>query len=370
MCSWRWWRLLDVKGAFVQPSQDDDNRIPLYSTRMGRIAPEQFQAALNRFGLGRFVRATPVRGGNFGQVLFLTSSEGEWVLRGSPLLPGQFQEERFFVRALHKQSTVPVPWPYLLDEDPAIFGWSYVIMPRLPGLDLDDPSVGAQLTGNDRRQIAGALGTTLADMQAATWPVPGRYDPAIDEIDPFPSHVADWQIAQVRELLEKASAQTPALTTDADRDWVEGVIALAEDAVHQPYRPCLVMADYKDQNVVAQRGDPGVGWRVSGVFDFMGSYVGDGEAALARQIAIECERTPGNADAFVHAYHHRAGRAPRPGFRMRLGFAMLAERLPIWEWAQREGLVWWQPDLTLRGWIAPFVHMARAVGERWDEARE
>lgn len=311
-----------------------------------------------------------MRGGNFGQVLFLLSSEGEWVLRGSPLLPGQFQEERFVIDALHEQTSVPVPWPYLLDEDPATFGWSYVIMPRLPGIDVDDPTVAAQLTATNRHEIAVALGTTLADMQVATWPVPGRYDPAIDGIEPFPSHVADWQIAQIRDLLEKARAQTPELTTDADRDWVEGVIAQVEDALQKPFRPCLVMADYKDQNVVVQQSDHGLGWRVSGVFDFMGSYVGDGEAALARQVAIECERTPGNADAFVRAYHQRVGQAPRPGFGERLGFHMLAERLAIWEWAQREGLVWWQPDLTLRGWIAPFVDVARAVGERWDGARE
>jgi hygromycin-B 7''-O-kinase len=300
-------------------------------------------------------------------VLFLSSSESEWVLRGSPLLPGQFHEERFFVRALHEQSVVPVPWPYLLDEDLSIFGWSYVIMPRLPGLDVDDPAVAAQLSASDRRQIAVALGTTLADMQAATWPVPGRYDPATDGIEPFPDHVASWQIAQVQDLLGKASAQTPALTTAADRDWVERVIAQAEGALRESFRPCLVMADFKDQNVVVQQSDRGAEWRVSGVFDLMGSYIGDGEAALARQIARECERTPRHADAFVRAY--LGGQVPRPGFGMRLGFHMLAERMAIWEWAQREGLVWWQPDLTLRGWIAPFVNAARAVANRCDRAR-
>ncbi len=69
---------------------------PAYSSRLGRIAPARFQAALDRFGLGRFVAAAPARGGNFGQVLFLASTTGAWVLRGAPPYPARFREERFF----------------------------------------------------------------------------------------------------------------------------------------------------------------------------------------------------------------------------------------------------------------------------------
>jgi hypothetical protein len=47
-----------------------------YSARLGRISPAQFQAALDRFGLGAFVRAAPIPLGNFGQNVFLTSSHG------------------------------------------------------------------------------------------------------------------------------------------------------------------------------------------------------------------------------------------------------------------------------------------------------
>src|SRR5262245_23862396 len=114
-----------------------------YSPRLGRIRAAQFQAALDRFGLGRFVRAEPDRFGNFGQVLFLTSSNGEYVLRGAPHEPLQFEEQRFFVRLLHERTAVPVAWPYLVDPGIDVFGWSYVIMPRLPGLPLVDPNVFA-----------------------------------------------------------------------------------------------------------------------------------------------------------------------------------------------------------------------------------
>lgn len=271
-----------------------------YSARLGRIAPAQFQAALDHFDLGRFVRAAPVPGGNFGQVLFLTSTAGAWVLRGSPLLPGQFREERFFARLLHERTRVPIPWPYLLDESPTIFGWSYVIMPRLPGLDLEDEVAAAELTPVDRHAIAQALGATLAAMQEATWPMAGAYDPLADTIQPFAAGHAEWLLARIRRRLDRARAHTPRLTTPADTRWVEGVIARGRDALDEPFAPCPVMQDYKDQNVVVERASRR--WRVSGVFDLMGLYFGDGEAALARQIARYLEREPALAGAFVRAY--------------------------------------------------------------------
>ncbi|MGI8914806.1 MAG: hypothetical protein ACR2JY_13670 [Chloroflexota bacterium] len=52
------------------PSHDS----PSYSSRLERIAPVQFQAALDRFGLGRFLQAAPIPFGLFGQNVFLTGA--------------------------------------------------------------------------------------------------------------------------------------------------------------------------------------------------------------------------------------------------------------------------------------------------------
>jgi len=86
---------------------------------------------------------------------------GEYVLRGDPHFWWQFPTEQFFARQLHERTSVPVPWPYLIDPTPNIFGWSYVIMPRLFGLQLADPQVRAQLNLADKRKIAHALGENL-----------------------------------------------------------------------------------------------------------------------------------------------------------------------------------------------------------------
>ena len=62
--------------------------------------------------------------------------QGDYVLRGRPHFAWQFPTERFYARFLREQANVPAPWPYQIDPDTDIFGWSYVLMPRMPGLQL------------------------------------------------------------------------------------------------------------------------------------------------------------------------------------------------------------------------------------------
>src|SRR3712207_1733014 len=111
----------------------------IYSQRLGAITPHQFQLALTRFGLGTFVDATPVSQGLFGQNVFVRSSQGEYVLRGAPHYPWQFPKERFGATLLHERTQVPVAYPYLLDTATDIFGWPYLLMPRLHGTSPADP---------------------------------------------------------------------------------------------------------------------------------------------------------------------------------------------------------------------------------------
>jgi len=120
-----------------------------YSKRVGQISPEQFQAALTRLHSGDYIRAELIPFGLFGQNVFLTSTLGEFVFRGAPHYPWQFPTEQFIVDQLHEQTCAPVPHPYLLEPSSDIFGWSFVIMPRMPGLQLQDKAVASQLTFSD-----------------------------------------------------------------------------------------------------------------------------------------------------------------------------------------------------------------------------
>lgn len=63
----------------------------MYSQRLGMISETQFQAAL-----GRFIQAEPIPFGNFGQNVFVSSTTGEYVLRGQPHFWWQFPTEQFF----------------------------------------------------------------------------------------------------------------------------------------------------------------------------------------------------------------------------------------------------------------------------------
>lgn len=331
-----------------------------YSQRLGTISREQFQAALDHFGLGRVVSAEPITLGNWGQNCFLTSTAGEFVLRGNPFYSWQFLAEQFFAPLLHERTAVSIPWPYYVEQSTSIFGWSYAIMRRLPGQALAEKSFRDALDPASRLQIARSMGETLAALQELEWPVAGAYDPTTGGIRPSDAHdpAAEAHVlhgpppgldtpAYVRHFLKNAQAVAPEQTTDADAAWVERVIAAAEDALWVPFRPCFVMVDFQENNVVVEQDETSGAWRVTGVFDLAGTFFGDGEKALARQTGgylSDLER----ARTFLQAYLAR--RPARPGLALRFPLYLLAQSLPVWIWAHSANKVWWDRRLTLREW--------------------
>ena len=105
----------------VEPSRE-------YSKLLGVLTSEQLQAALTRFDLGTLTDAQPAPGGLFGQNVLLTSSSGGWVLRGHPYA-GQLEKEQYFSRVIHERTSANAPWPFMIEESPQLFGWSYAMMP-------------------------------------------------------------------------------------------------------------------------------------------------------------------------------------------------------------------------------------------------
>jgi len=354
----------------------------VYSERLGVISDEQFQMALDRFNLGRFIQAQSIPFGNFGQNVFVSSTQGEYVLRGSPHFWWQFPTEQFFTRQLHERTSVPVPWPYLIDSTSDIFGWSFVIMPRMSGLQLEDAESQKRLGDTERWSIARALGENLANMQQVTWPIVGRYNAATDTVEPFelahelahpfPVESSTQQAgitstilsyservqAVLRQLLIRSQACNPLTTTSGDILWVEEQIAQAQDALHEPFEPCLLMQDYKEGNlVVTQQGQE---WRVSGVFDLMGAHFGDGEADLSRPIAEYLNRDPQLAYELFDAY--RKQKPLRPGFAKRFPIYMLLDRAILWEFFQRHNMRWWDEHWTFRNWAGQYISPDRILG--------
>jgi hygromycin-B 7''-O-kinase len=322
-----------------------------YSRRLGKISDDQLRAALQRFGLGEFVCAEPISFGLFGQNLFLTSTQGEFILRGAPHYDWQFPTEQFFVEHLHSKTRVPVPYPYLFDPSTDIFGWWFVIMPRMPGLQMADARIAASLTQSDRRTIARALAEMLVEIQTLTWVYAGKYDIVTSTVQAFKTDYRDWIIKRIRQLLleaQRCNNHTP----QSDATWVESVLERVSHALHTPYQPCVVLEDYKEHNIVVERAAND--WRVSGVFDLMTAHFGDGEADLARQVGTYLRENPALADVFVAAYLRN--KTIQPGFAERQQLYMLYDSIIIWSfWQRQAGGLPEDKTLTFKQWAIPFV---------------
>lgn len=151
-------------------------------------------------------------------------------------------------------------------------------------------------------------------------------------------------------------------TTESDIDWVEQVLHRALHALTEPFLPSFVMHDYTEMNVAFERARSG--WRVSGIFDLMEGFFGDGELDLARQTLRYVSEAPELACTFVRRY--RELRPLRAGFMERFQVYMLWDRLVVWEFFQhphRE--IPWEPPLTLRTWLEPVVEGFDPGPEAW-----
>ena len=322
-----------------------------YSKRLGIIETAQFQAALDRFDLGTFRAATPIQFGLFGQNVFVTSTRGEWVLRGCPHYDWQFPTEQFFAQLIHERTRAAVPYPYLIDPATDIFGWSYVWMPRLPGIQLADDALVTQLSKEDRLGLARAMARTLAELHTIQADAAGSYDYQTQTIRPFAKDYREMILESIRDLLTESQSYNTN-TTVSDVAWVERVIRNNAQAMQQPWDISLVVHDFKEGNMVAQKQEDE--WQISGLFDLMEAHFGDGESDLARQVGHYLRTAPTYTGEFVREYL-RQGPVPA-GFVERQQLYMLYDSLIIWSYFQRtEAGVPENKALSFEEWASPFV---------------
>ncbi|MEF3310293.1 aminoglycoside phosphotransferase family protein [Paenibacillus sp. GYB004] len=343
-----------------------------YGERLGTISGRQFQAALDRFQLGRFRKAEKTARGSLGQTIFISSTGGDYVMRGNPN-PGQLQLEKFIIDQLHAYTGVPVPAPYHLDLSSDLFGWSYAIMPRLGGVHTDTQEMKKRLSADDERSIARAFGRNLARMQQFTTDRPALYVPRENGlvpleqlyrdwlfgpvrdryVDSFPVHdnpYREWLYTKIRFWLEDAKKYS--VITSEDRDWVERVLAASSGAFDSGWKPCFVMGDYKLDNVLFERR--GGGWEVSGAFDFTACVMGDGIADLPRAYAMYIDKdAPELAGQFMTGYwDNRTVRdSPDSGWTHRFRVHLIHERLLVWGYHKASGTVYWDDACPFRQWM-------------------
>jgi len=324
----------------------------VYSERLGAISDAQFEAVCERFGLGRFVSAAPTTAGLFGQNVFVTTAAGEFVLRGAPHWVKsiddteyhredrwQFTSERWFAQQLHEKTSVAVPWPMHHDMSNDIFGWPYLVMPRMPGLCTDDRTFKKDLQAEDRRGVAAAMGANLAEMQRLTSPFAGMISPVSIALEPFPNGAVDWIAREVRMMIRSCGERL----TQEDVAWLEAAIAGARGDAINTY----VHRDYKFGNLTLLKDEGG--WRVSGLFDFHEARFSDGAADVVRTASSFLDIEPALARVFVEAY----GKPLDAG---RMTLHVLTDRLIFWDYFTRpENKVDWFKGRTFRGWAQRYV---------------
>ncbi len=321
-----------------------------YSERLGVIEPDQLQSVADEFGLGRVITAEPAPGGLFGQIVLLSTTAGEYAMRGNPHGHAQLTKERLVARLIHEQSSLTAPWPYQVSENTDLFGWTYAVMPRLPG------TAGSELweIGNpdQRVALARACGAALAQLHEITSPFCGPYDAqlgAFTEVADFPN----WVVQRLDDCRVSCRAGN-ALSPDAER-FIDSVIKECARALGEPFQPTLVHHDFRLGNL--NLTEVGSGFAVSGVFDLLESYFADGEEDLVR--TLRGLQTDEERETFIGAY--TAHRPLRPGAGQRLALYALADWMIIWDYGHRNG-VWFDDDDTFTDTAEPIITVARAIG--------
>lgn len=322
-----------------------------YSERLGVINGVQLQAVADRFDLGRVIAAEPAAAGLFGQIVLITTTEGEYAMRGSPHGHGHLTKERHVARLIHEQSSLAGPWPYKICEDTELFGWTYAVMPRLSG------SNGFELWNaaddSQRIAVAAACGDALGQLHQVASPFFGPYD---DETDAFTSLVdyPTWVLQRLGHWRDACRAVN-ALPPDAE-NFIDHLIEDCIDAVAEPFKPVLVHHDFSPGNLNLQQTEDRV--VATGVFDLFEAYFGDGEEDLVRM--LRTLRTDEHRRAFIDAY--TAHRPMRPGASHRLALYTLADWLIIWEYGKRHQV--WFENVSFLEKIQPIIQAARDVGTR------
>jgi aminoglycoside phosphotransferase (APT) family kinase protein len=237
----------------------------------------------------------------------------------------------------------------LHDVSSDIFGWPYVVMPRLRGLCFNDRTAKRTLPGADRVAIAEALGDALARLQRLRWPVAGEVDVSCA--------FAAYPHGHARHLADEIGAMAGIAAAngafdDEDRAWIDAVIGRGCTATLDARGAVYVHADYKLDNLVVDRRDGG--WAVTGLFDFHTACMGIGALDLCRQAASYSDADPPCATAFVAAWRRRANDATVDADVLAL--CAVNERMKIWEYFTRAAhRADWTRETTFRRFARTYV---------------
>lgn len=320
------------------------------SNKLGEVTDDSLQKMLDKFNLGKLILSERTSYGVMGQTMFVSSTEGEFVLKGNPLFPGQFIEEKYFVENIEKRTGVTVPVSYMIDDSEDIFGWSYSLMPRLQGEHLH---LLQTLTQEEKLEIAELVANTLLEFHS--WKVDqyGELDTKKLTIKPFENSYTEWLFNRIRFWLDDAKKYS--VITSGDEEWVENLLERAKDSFDKIASPTFVMGDFKSENFLLE--SKSTGWEMSGVFDFTNSYFGDGLSDLIKMITMYINN--GEQDVARHLLSvYFEGREYNEAIKLRIKVHMLQQRVLDWGCAKAMDMVTWDDGLSFSDWVEYYIESA------------
>jgi aminoglycoside phosphotransferase (APT) family kinase protein len=253
---------------------------------MGLVSHDQIRAIWRRHGLGRPQRIAPTSSGVRNECYVVDEA---YVLRLNTLDPQfpKFRSESVAYRLL-QGSGLPVPAVVALDESRQVVPYDYIVVTRLPGVDL--ARSWTELTPAQVERLTWEAGRCLARLHQLTFEGFGK----LRDLGQWPfatwfDEFADYAGRYLRPAWEHG------LVDDATLRRLERALDRTQGLLGQVRQGVLVHCDYHYENVLQDGG------QLTGLLDFEWALSGDPSydfvAAPSRERMI-----PGSEGTFVQGY--------------------------------------------------------------------
>jgi len=219
------------------------------------------------------LEAALIGGGRSNITVGLRQGHRDWVLRRPPLgrrlATAHDMAREFAVLSGLEGTAVPAPRPLFHGDDEGVIGAEFYVMERVDGRILRAPR-DVDLDPAEARRASLALVETLAAIHAVDFEAAG--------LAPLgrPDGYAERQVRRWIGQLDSGIQVTPGMRELAAR---------LQAAVPASTRAALVHGDYRIDNVVLDREDPG---RIAAVLDWEMATIGDPLADLGMLVMYWC----------------------------------------------------------------------------------
>jgi hygromycin-B 7''-O-kinase len=290
------------------------------------------------------------------KTMFVSSTDGDFVLKGNPLFPGQFLEEQFFIENIHKRTGAIVPIPYIIDDSDDIFGWSYSLMPRLQGEHLNSPKIEKTLSKEEKIKIAELVANTLLEFHS--WKVNqfGELETNNLTLKPFKVTYTEWIYNRIKFWIDDAKKYSD--ISSKDYIWVETLLESSKGSFDDIISPTFVMGDFKPGNFLLD--SDANGWKISGVFDFTNAYFGDGLSDLIKMITLYLNNDEQDVARHLLSVYTK-GTEQRENLKQRIRVHMLQQRILDWGCAKATGMVTWDDKLSFSNWVEYYTETVASL---------